>query len=69
MNYKPIEIGFTFVYIGMIIVLIQGGVFRRLSGKVDETKLIRIGTFSLLVGFLFYTSFLILINFLFHLLF
>ncbi|WP_061269697.1 MFS transporter [Leptospira interrogans] len=51
LNYKPIEIGFTFVYIGMIIVLIQGGVFRRLSGKVDETKLIRIGTFSLLVGF------------------
>ncbi|OOV46186.1 MFS transporter [Leptospira kirschneri serovar Pomona] len=51
LNYKPTEIGFTFVYIGMIIVLIQGGVFRRLSGKVDETKLIRIGTFSLLIGF------------------
>lgn len=51
LNYSPSEIGFTFVYIGMIIVLIQGGVFRRLSGKVKETRLVRAGSISLLLGF------------------
>ncbi|RHX90697.1 MFS transporter [Leptospira stimsonii] len=51
LNYSPSEIGFTFVYIGMIIVLIQGGVFRKLSGKVKETRLVRAGSISLLLGF------------------
>ncbi|MBM9579794.1 MFS transporter [Leptospira sp. 201903070] len=51
LNYSPSEIGFTFVYIGLIIVLIQGGVFRRLSGKVKETRLVRAGSISLLLGF------------------
>lgn len=51
LNYSPVAIGFTFVYIGIIIVLIQGGVFRKLSGKVKETRLVRAGTLSLLVGF------------------
>ncbi|AOP33863.1 MFS transporter [Leptospira tipperaryensis] len=51
LNYSPSEIGFTFVYIGMIIVLIQGGVFRKLSGKVKETRLVRAGSLSLLLGF------------------
>lgn len=51
LNYSPVAIGFTFVYIGIIIVLIQGGVFRRLSGKIKETRLVRAGTLSLLVGF------------------
>ncbi len=53
LNYSPISIGLTFVYIGMIIVLIQGGVFRRLSGKVKETKLVRAGALFLIVGFSF----------------
>ncbi|EMO73390.1 transporter, major facilitator family protein [Leptospira santarosai str. 200403458] len=51
LNYSPVAIGFTFVYIGIIIVLIQGGVFRKLSGKVKETRLVRAGTLFLLVGF------------------
>lgn len=51
LSYSPAEIGFTFVYIGMIIVLIQGGVFRRLSGKVKETRLVRAGSLFLIVGF------------------
>ncbi|EMY78176.1 transporter, major facilitator family protein [Leptospira weilii serovar Ranarum str. ICFT] len=51
LNYSPVAIGFTFVYIGMIIVLIQGGVFRKLSGKVKETRLIRAGGLFLLLGF------------------
>lgn len=51
LNYSPIAIGLTFVYIGMIIVLIQGGVFRRLSGKVKETRLVRAGALFLIVGF------------------
>lgn len=51
LNYSPSEIGFTFVYIGLIIVLIQGGVFRRISGKVKETRLVRAGSISLLLGF------------------
>lgn len=51
LNYSPSEIGFTFVYIGLIIVLIQGGVFRRLSGKVKVTRLVRAGSISLLLGF------------------
>lgn len=51
LSYSPSEIGFTFVYIGLVIVLIQGGVFRRLSGKIKETRLVRAGSISLILGF------------------
>ncbi|TGK33235.1 MFS transporter [Leptospira gomenensis] len=51
LSYSPSEIGFTFVYIGLVIVLIQGGVFRRLSGKIKETRLVRAGSISLVLGF------------------
>ncbi|XDD51680.1 MFS transporter [Leptospira sp. WS92.C1] len=51
LNYSPIEIGLTFVYIGLVIVLIQGGVFRLLSGKIKETRLVRAGSLSLVLGF------------------
>ncbi|TGK05505.1 MFS transporter [Leptospira langatensis] len=57
LGFKPISIGYTFVYIGMIIVFIQGGVIRRMSGKVPEKKVGLLASFFLVIGFsLLYTA-------------
>ncbi|TGK00691.1 MFS transporter [Leptospira semungkisensis] len=51
LGFKPISIGYTFVYIGMIIVFIQGGVIRRISGKVPEKKVGILASIFLVIGF------------------
>ena len=50
LNFNPREIGYTFVYLGSIIILVQGGIIRRISGKVAEKKIAFIGALSLFLG-------------------
>ncbi len=57
LQFSPKEIGFSFVYMGGIVILIQGGIIRRISGKVSEKKISQIGAVSLLIGFLFMITF------------
>lgn len=40
--YSQINIGYFFGYLGIMIILAQGGVVRRLSGKHDEVKVLKI---------------------------
>ncbi|PJZ70083.1 MFS transporter [Leptospira perolatii] len=51
LGFSPKSIGYTFVYIGMIIVLVQGGVVRKLSGKVPEKKIGIFAGILLIIGF------------------
>jgi MFS family permease len=53
LQFTPKQIGFSFVYMGGIVILIQGGIIRRISGKVSEKKISLFGAVSLLIGFLF----------------
>lgn len=52
LSFNPKEIGYTFVYLGTIIILVQGGVIRRISGKVAEKKIALFGAVSLFIGLL-----------------
>jgi MFS family permease len=52
LSFNPKEIGYTFVYLGTIIILVQGGVIRRISGKVAEKKIALFGAVSLFLGLL-----------------
>lgn len=52
MEFTPRGIGYTFLYIGMIIIVIQGGVIRRLSGKVREISIAIAGVVTLGFGYL-----------------
>ncbi|MFB5649765.1 MFS transporter [Leptospira wolffii] len=55
LGFSPMHIGYTFVYIGLIIVFVQGGIIRRLSGKVEEKKVALLACVFLVLGFLFLT--------------
>jgi MFS transporter, DHA1 family, tetracycline resistance protein len=44
--------GFILAFIGVVAVLVQGGLIRRLSGKVSEVLLLRVGLFMQTAGFL-----------------
>jgi predicted MFS family arabinose efflux permease len=41
----------TFAYIGLTLALVQGGVVRRLAGRIDEGKLAAAGALALAIGF------------------
>lgn len=45
------QVCWTFAYIGFVLALVQGGLVRRLSGKVPETRMALIGAGLELVGF------------------
>jgi MFS family permease len=49
-SFDPKQIGYTFVYIGFWIILVQGGIVRRISGKVSEKKMTLLGSGLLLFG-------------------
>jgi len=49
-QFSPKQIGFTFLYIGIIIILVQGGVVRRLSGKISEKKISLYGGILVVLG-------------------
>jgi DHA1 family tetracycline resistance protein-like MFS transporter len=51
-NYSVKENSLLFVYIGILIVLVQGGLIRRLSKKYPEKPLIAIGTLLVACGLL-----------------
>jgi MFS family permease len=57
LQFSPREIGFSFVYMGGIVILIQGGVIRRISGKISEKKIALFGSISLLIGFSLISNF------------
>jgi MFS family permease len=59
-NGRTVDTGFgfsyrqvllTFTFIGFSLLLVQGGIVRRLSTKVSETMLTTIGTISQIIGF------------------
>jgi MFS family permease len=51
-GFLPRDIGLTFLYIGMIIIIVQGGIVRRISGKVKEVNIILSGAGILMIGYL-----------------
>jgi len=51
-GYDRRETSFMFVYIGVLMVLVQGGLVRRLAPRLGERKLILLGTLLMGVGFL-----------------
>lgn len=51
LKFSPREIGYSFVYIGSIVILIQGGVIRRISGKVSEKKISLLGAGLIIIGY------------------
>jgi MFS family permease len=53
LQFTPKEIGYTFVYLGSIIILVQGGIIRRISGKIAEKKIAFFGAVSLFIGLSF----------------
>ncbi len=71
MGFTPTQTGFVFLYLGMIIIMVQGGVIRRISGKIPEIKIARVGALSLIIGFIglvnFYHDFRLILLFLFFL--
>lgn len=50
--FTPPQNSMMFVYIGLLICFIQGGMIHRLSKKYGEKKLIAVGTFLIAVGLL-----------------
>ncbi len=50
-NLGPREIGYFFGFMGIIVALIQGTLIGRLSGWLGESKLVLIGSLSLMGGF------------------
>lgn len=52
LEFTPQGIGFTFFYLGIIIVLVQGGLLRKLSGKVPEEKIALWGFIFLILGYM-----------------
>ncbi len=50
--YSPAQNGYIFLYIGFLLVLIQGGLVRRLAPKIGERPLSIIGIASGLIAFL-----------------
>lgn len=53
LGFSPKEIGLSFLYMGGIVILIQGGIIRRISGKVTERNIALFGAGFLLLGFFF----------------
>jgi DHA1 family tetracycline resistance protein-like MFS transporter len=49
-NWGPQENGLLFVYIGILIVIVQGGMIRQLTKKYSEKKLITVGSFLVAAG-------------------
>lgn len=50
--YTPMQNGMMFVFIGVILALVQGGIVRRLAPRIGEIPLIKAGLLSGLVAYL-----------------
>lgn len=53
LGFTPRQIGFSFVYMGLIVIFVQGGIIRKISGKISEKHISIFGSLLLLVGFFF----------------
>ena len=51
LKFNTLEIGYTFLYIGIIIIVVQGGIIRRISGKVEEKLIALVGGFISIIGY------------------
>ena len=49
-GYSAAQNGFLFLFIGIIIAVVQGGLVRRLAPKYGEKKLVIVGTLIVLPG-------------------
>ena len=56
-KFNSLEIGYVFFYIGFLIILVQGGIIRRISGKIEERTIAIIGGSLLLVGYIILIAF------------
>lgn len=52
-HYKPMQNAYMFIFSGIVIALIQGGVVRRKAAQVGESKLVKMGLVSVILGLLF----------------
>lgn len=50
-HYGRREVGYLFTYIGVLMVLVQGGLLRRLVPRFGERRLVIVGTLLMAVGF------------------
>ncbi len=51
-SFTPKSIGLSFLYMGTIIVLVQGGLVRRLNGMISEKRMVEYGSAGVLMGLL-----------------
>lgn len=51
-QYTPVQNGLMFVYIGLLLALVQGGITRRLAPRIGEIKLAKAGLLAGVVAFL-----------------
>ena len=51
LGYTPLQNGLMFVYVGLLIALVQGGLVRRLAPRYGERKLARVGNVLVIGGF------------------
>jgi len=52
LGYKPHQMMWIFIFVGLLIALVQGGVVRRLAPRLGERRLVRIGLAMLVPGLL-----------------
>ena len=52
LHYKPHQMMWIFIFVGLLIALVQGGVVRRLAPKLGERRLVRVGLSMLIPGLL-----------------
>ncbi len=50
--FTPRKVSLTFAFIGLVLTIVQGGVVRRLSGRMPESAMATTGTVVEIVGFL-----------------
>ncbi|MEJ2196815.1 MAG: MFS transporter, partial [Ignavibacteriaceae bacterium] len=56
LNWTLSDIGIFFAYVGLMMVLVQGPILKRVSQKYSDAILATVGSFILAISFLFYTS-------------
>jgi len=55
-RFQPWQVSLVFAYIGLVLTLVQGGIVRRISGRVSESIMASAGAVVEIVGFLLLAS-------------
>ncbi|HTM52977.1 MAG TPA: MFS transporter [Pirellulales bacterium] len=50
-RYQPWEVSLVFAYIGLVLTLVQGGIVRRIAGRISERAMATSGAITEVVGF------------------